>query len=166
MPSTSRVAGPSASPLTLRQRLTEQGVTILGLILKPKLIHPDAPPLPGLPAEPDMPTDGGLALADRAERSAIYVVFRAKMAAARICLPPGRLLAELQALHRERRACLQALHDKIVARREVKAHELLAGDFRRAAALTARGVSPQPVLERLKETETRVKAAIMNKLGG
>ena len=73
MMSVQRAADTSASPLTLRQRLTEQGAGIIDLILQPKLIYPDAPLLPALQAEPDAPTDGGWASADRAERSAIVV---------------------------------------------------------------------------------------------
>lgn len=165
MPPIFGVADPPASALSLRQRLTEQGVAILGLIMQPKLICPDAPPLPAMPVEPDTPADDGPVSADQAERSAVGLLFGAKMAAARICLPKGVLAAELRSLHRERRACLQALHDRIAARRDVQAHERLARAFRRAAALAARGVSPRPVLERPEDTEARVKATILSKLG-
>lgn len=165
MMSAPRTADPAASALTLRQRLTEQGVAVLGLILQTKLIYPDQPPLPAPQSEPESPMDEGAASTDRAERSAIYLTFRARMAAARICLPKGVLGAALRALHQERRACLQALQDRIAARRAMQAHERLARDYRRATALTARGVPQRPVLETPDDTNARVRAAIMNRLG-
>ena len=160
-----RTADPAQSLLTLRQLLTEQGVAVLGLILQPMLIDPDRPSLPVLQAEPDAPTDEGAASADRAERSAIHLAFRARMAAARICLPKGALAEALRALHRERRACLQALQDRIAARRTMQAHERLARDFRRTTALTARGMPQRPAWETPDDTNARLRAAILNRLG-
>lgn len=165
MMAASRMAAPAVSSLMLRQLLTEQGIAVLGLILQPKLIYPDAPPLPTPQIEPDAPTDDGAASADRAERSAIHLAFRARMAAARICLPKGALGAALRALHRERRACLQALQDRIAARHAMQAHERLARDSRRTAALTARGMPQRPVSEATEDTYARIRRAILNRLG-
>ena len=164
-PPRSGTADPSVAPRSLRQRLAEQGVTVLGLILQPTLIYTDAYS-PALLTEPDLPTDGGSTLVDQAERSAVHLLFGAKIAAARICPSKGMLAAELRSLHRERRACLRALHDTTAARRAVQARERLARAFRRSAALTAPGVPPRPVLETPEDMQARVKAAILSKLGG
>lgn len=163
--SRSRAAPSPTSPLTLRQLLTAQGVVVLGLILQPKLLYPDAPPPSAMPIEPDLPTDDGAASIDRAERSVIQLEFRARMAAARICSPRDALGAALRMLSRERRACLQALHDRTAARRRMLAHERLARDCRRAVALTARGVPRRPERETSEDTNARVKAAILKDIG-
>lgn len=153
-------AGRAAPVLDFWQRLANEGVSILGLVID------TGDPLAGRPRGPRWgPRQARASSAgvqdDAGERAVIEQEFATKVAAARLCTPRAALGAVLQALRQEQRSRLAALQAKVAARREVRTAEALAQHYRRLAEMVARGVPVSAQRPSVEDVRQRIKAAIM-----
>lgn len=158
-------AGWERPVLDFRQRLANEGVSILGLMID------TGDPLGGRPrgarwgARPARVSSAEVQ-DDAGEWAVIEQEFAAKVAAAWLCTPRAALGAVVQALRQEQRSRLAALQAKVAARQGAKTAEALAQHYRRLAEMVARGVPVLAERPSVEDVRRRIQAAIMRNRPG